>query len=269
MERPSPTTIEGAVGLRSRHDRVAREETANLRGSPDGMPPEPRVILLLSALLAAGCAEHLSLRDSDSAGWSTGYLFWPPPPWTSSATLAPPEATSVGGVAEQLASVLQHAGYPLPSVYPIGAHWEHGFALTTRLEKIHDDGTPLQADRWSDRFRKPASLLWLSGSGEPRLPGPGHYRAWLIALTDLSASGFTTRPPRWDERTVMAGSGLPSDPFPVTRPVPPGARIVVYAYEYRADDLDGMGELVAADDGQVTAAAQLRAAGLAGLGTFR
>jgi hypothetical protein len=143
-----------------------------------------------------------------------------------------------------------------------------GFALTTRLERIHDDGSPEPpAARWSRRFLEPASLIWLANAREPWLPARGRYRSLLIAVTDLTPSGYTTRPPRWNEQTVMDGPGLRLAAFPFARRVPLRAGIVVFVYEYRSDDEESSGQAVLWDDARLPAAAHLQRTGLAALGT--
>jgi hypothetical protein len=178
--------------------------------------------------------------------------------------------SSFGAAAQQIADILRQAGYGLPRVYPVGARYEHGFALTTRLERIRDDGSPeLPPVRWSPRFPEPASLIWLASDRDPRLPARGRYRSMLIALTDLTPSGYTTRPPQWNEQTVMDGPELRPAPFPVARRVPLRARIVVYVYEYRSDEEESAGEAVGWDDATLTAAAHIQHTALAALGTIR
>jgi hypothetical protein len=234
------------------------------------LSPQHTLVLAVAAVLGAGCAEHLTFGEHGSGGWNTGYLFWPPPPCTSMQAMdlvETPEWASFGGAAQQIADILRQAGYGVPRVYPVGARYEHGFALTTQLERIHDDGSPeLPAERWSPRFAEPASLIWLANAHELRLPARGRYRSLLIAVTDLTPSGYTTRPPRWNEQTVMDGPGLRPAAFPVARRVPLRARIVVYVYEYRSDDEESAGEAVRWGDAKLTAAAHLERTGLAALG---
>ena len=166
----------------------------------------------------------------------TGYRFWPPPASTSLWTTAPEVAAidePVGEVAERIVRVLEQAGYGEQRVYPIGAHYEHGFAVTTRLERIRDDATAeALPERWTALYPDAANLLWLRDP-EPRFPRPGRYRVLLLAFTDLSIGGGN-RAVHWNEETVMAGPDLPlaSARLPVARHVPPAYRIAVYIYEY-------------------------------------
>lgn len=235
-------------------------------------PPHPALALALAAALSTACAEHLALQPADGEGWSTGYLFWPPPEPTSLWTTGPqpsPARPTFREVASRMSEVLQHAGYREQLVYPVGVAYAHGFAVTTRLERIRDDGTPAPlADRWSERFPEATELRWLAAAREPRFDRPGRYRALLLAFTDLPLSGTGTRPPVWDAQTVLAGPELRPAEFPATRRVPSGARVLVYVYEYRAASTDGAGALLAPDETRVSAAAHVREAGLTALASL-
>jgi hypothetical protein len=232
--------------------------------------PQNAIVLAVAAAVATGCAEHLGVQQQQSAGWDTGYLFWPPPQSTSVWTADPapaPTSPSFGRVAARIADTLEQAGYAEQRVVPVGAGYEHGFAVTTRLERIRDDGTSESLpERWSARFPEAASLLWLAGARQPRFPRAGRYRVLLLAFTDLPLEGLGSRPPVWNETTVMAGPGLAAADFPLGRRLPRGARIVVYVYEYRSGSPEGEGDFVVAGDSALPAAAQVRGAGLSALG---
>jgi hypothetical protein len=208
------------------------------------MPWSRRRALAAGAVLAAatGCAEHLE-RLEPSAGFETHRLFWPPPPPTSIRTgllgsAAP--TPSLAAAARDLANALRQAGYSQLRWYPIGLGHAHGFAVTTRLERIKDDGSPA-ADRWSALYTDAAELVWLAKAREPRLPGAGRYRTRLIAFTDLPiAKG--SRPPVWNAMTVMDGPDVPASDLPATR-VPQAYRTVCFDYEYTAEDSEGEGHL--------------------------
>ena len=221
-----------------------------------------------SLMLAAGCAEQLHQKRGGSAVWvwDTGYLFWPPPrstsEWPSAAHL---EGRSFGQVAERVAHVLEAAGYADTRVFRIGARYEHGFAIATRLEQIRDDGAPATTrERWSARFPSAPSLEWLGGARRPHLPGPGRYRAFLIAVTDVPRKG--TRPTPSDERTLMDGPALPEVPLPLDRPLSSTTTLTVYVYEYAASSADGAGAFVEPADSRISGAAQVRASGLGPIG---
>jgi hypothetical protein len=217
-------------------------------------------VFSVALTLTAGCAEHLRSMDH-AASWSTGVLFWPPP--TATATwIAEPSASSTPGDAERLIEgALRHAGYAEQRWFPIGARYEHGFAVTTRLERIDEEGQPKSAiERWLSQYPDPASMLWLAGSAEPYLPGPGRYRVMLVAFTDLAAP-FAGRPQRWDESTAMEGPELRGTDFPLKRRAPADYRVCVYIYEYEAKSADGAGRLVS-QDADIRAAARLEKSGL-------
>jgi hypothetical protein len=231
--------------------------------------PQTALVLALSAAVATGCAHHLGLQHGGDEGWSTGYLFWPPPEPTSVWTTDPQASATrptFSQIAERIADVLQQAGYREQHVYPVGVGYAHGFAVTTRLERIRDDGAPAPlAERWSARFPGATELRWLAVAREPRFDQAGRYRALLLAFTDLPLEGTGTRPPVWNAQTVMAGPELPAAEFPATRRVPSGARVILYVYEYRAASTEGEGAFVAPDDASVPAAAHVRASGLLAL----
>jgi hypothetical protein len=217
-------------------------------------------------MLANGCAEVLHPQRAGSVGWSTEYLFWPPPGFTSEWPAAVElEGRSLGQVADRMAHVLEAAGYADTRVFRIGGRFEHGFAVATRLEQIRDDGAPA-TERWSSRFPAAATLDWLGGARRPHLPGRGRYRAFLLAVTDVPRKG--TRPTPWDERTVMDGPALPAIPFPVDRKLPSATTLTIYVYEYAASSADGEGAFVASDDSRIPAAAHVRASGLGPMGDW-
>jgi hypothetical protein len=137
----------------------------------------------------------------------------------------------------------------------------HGFAVTTRLERIDDHGTPkLGLERWSSLYPESANLLWLLRAREPRLPGPGRYRAFLVAFTDLPL-GPSSRPEVWNEETLMEASDSPSE-LPAARRVSSRYRLAFFVYEYRARGAD-RGTFVATP--ALPAAVHVERAGLAAL----
>jgi hypothetical protein len=217
--------------------------------------------------LAAGCAEHLGSLNG-SAGWSTGVLFWPPPgasaTWIAEPSPQPSATATLGDAAQVIAAALRRAGYSDLRWFRIGVHHDHGFAVTTRLERIDDDGTPRPlAERWLSPYPEAANLLWLTRATEPYLPGRGRYRVLLVAFTDLH---FRTpgRPQRWDESTAMEGPDLPASEIPASLRAAAGYRVGVYVYEYRAKSADGTDALLV-PHASVSARAQVERSGLSGL----
>ena len=229
---------------------------------------EPNALLLIVAgFVASGCNAHKSVSAGGTGGWETGYRFWPPPPsttiWTTETVASVPDA-SFGPVAAHIARVLEQAGYSEQRLYPMGVHYEHGFAVTTRLERIRDDAMPeTPPDRWTAQFPEAATLIWLRDRS-PRFPHPGRYRTFLIAFTDLP-TGDEARSVRWNEQTVMMGPELHVAAFPVRRRVPPGYRFAVYVYEYLSDPRLDEESLVSPADTRLPGAAHIERSGLLSL----
>jgi hypothetical protein len=217
-------------------------------------------VIAIGIGLATGCAEHFRAIDR-SASWSTGVFFWPPPHATSSWIAEPSTARTLGDVATLVGDALRRAGYADQRWFPIGVHCEHGFAVTTRLEGIDEDGTPkAPAARWLAPYPDAASLRWLTTSTETYLPKRGRYRVLLIAFTDLHVPPGD-HPQRWDEGTAMEGPGMPAADVPARRPVAAGYRVGAYVYEYEKKAADGDGDFVP-EDTNVPAAEHLTRSGL-------
>jgi hypothetical protein len=217
-------------------------------------------VIAIGIGLATGCAEHLRAIDR-SASWSTGVFFWPPPHATSSWIAAPSTATTLGDVASRMGDALRRAGYTDQRWFPIGAHCQHGFAVTTRLERIDDQGAPkAAAERWLAPYPEAASVRWLATAAQTYLPRPGRYRVLLIAFTDLHVLS-AGQPQRWDEETAMEGPGMPATEVPAGRQLRAGYRVGAYVYEYEKRSADGDGAFVPGD-AEVPAAEQLTRSGL-------
>jgi hypothetical protein len=155
---------------------------------------------------------------------------------------------SLGDVAVRVQSALGDAGITKIRWSPIGVGYAHGFFVTTRLERIGDDGAPVKPPetRWSSAFPAAPELLWLEQADAMRLPAAGRYRVLLIAFTDLPLAPPPHGATRWNEETVLYGSGLSAAGFPYARRVPSTYRLDVFAYEYEADT-PGEGRFVAMD----------------------
>lgn len=147
-------------------------------------------------------------------------------------------------MASHLEAALVEAGYAEARWYPIGSDHEHGFALTTRLERR--DSASGSSERWSTFYPEPASLRWLTLAQAPALPHPAAYRAFLIAFTDLPMPGGAAAPV-WNERTLMDGPGAPerrSLPLAAKQaPITPAFRFGVYEYRYDWDEAQQRGRL--------------------------
>lgn len=191
------------------------------------------------AMAALGCAEPLHLMERGAGTGASPYTFWPPPPG-STVWLPPVSATTgsaeLGAVAADLNVDLAGAGYVEALWYPIGSDYQHGFAITTRLERSDRDS---EAERWSTFYPEPASLRWLTLAQSPTLPHPAHYRAFLIAFTDLPMPGGPAAP-FWNEQTLMDGPGAPERRSIAAdarkRRVTPNHRVAVYEYSYDWDE---------------------------------
>jgi hypothetical protein len=220
-------------------------------------------VLVVALGLTVACAEHLGSL-SRVPSWSTGIFFWPPRSATSNFIAEPAASTTLGDAARAVEGALRRAGYADQRWFPIGGQYEHGFAVTTRLERIDKYGTPKPTgERWLPQYPDAASLLWLGGSTEPYLPTSGRYRVLLIAFTDLHIH-VPGRPARLDESTAMDGPGFPRATIPSRRHVPPGYRVGVYVYEFEATSDDGEGKFVPRD-ADLPASAHLERSGLSAL----
>jgi hypothetical protein len=209
------------------------------------------ILNLLAALLSVGCAEHLQLRTRGVAVGGLPLSFWPPPDatetWSGRAEAAP--SRYLGEAADRVAVALRSAGYTEQRWYAVGARYAHGFMVTTRLERMQDDGAPEENRlRWSSRFPEAPELLWLEGARKTRLPGAGRYRVLLVAFTDLPI-GATDRAQRRNEETWMAERpDVPSTELPSMRRVSSDYRVAVYEYEYQSGASASEGAFVPYDE---------------------
>jgi hypothetical protein len=167
-----------------------------------------------------------------------------------------------------MVGALHHAGYRDERWYPIGLDWSHGFALTTRLERIADDGSPTSdRERWSSFYAEPANLRWLDTARNMRLLPPGRYRVLLLAFTDLPV-GTTDRAPLWNEQTFMAGPNAPTRPFPSEHHASRNFRPAAYIYEYVSRSSEAGAVFLARDD-EIPPAQHIEKSGLSILGDPR
>lgn len=222
--------------------------------------------IIIGALCAMACATQRELIDRSASAGISPCTFWPPPPGAALA-LAPNALPTDGGLASaarRLAIELDTAGYPAPRWYPIGLEFRHGFAATTRLEAVNDDGTPkLQFERWSSLYPDAANLRWLTLARKMPLPHPGRYRVFLIAVTDLPLRSSALAP-IWNEDTVMDGPGVRTQrPTSGSRDLS-GYRLGVYVYQYDREQDQAQGRFSVSGP-ERSATAQLNAAGLAHL----
>ena len=138
-------------------------------------------------------------------------------------------------MAKSISASLQRAGYEDVHWYPIGAigaRYEHGFAVTTRLERIRAAGdVPADGDRWSELHPEPVTLRWLEGARMPHLPGIGHYQAMLYAF------------PTERRDTMMESTDAPP-PLPTSQAVTADYKLVSFVFEYEAGRADENGTFV-------------------------
>jgi hypothetical protein len=153
----------------------------------------------------------------------------------------------LNAVTSELDASLVAAGYRETRWYPIGSDYQHGFAVTTRLERASGNADS-RAERWSAVYPEPASLRWLTFAQTPPLPDRDRYRAFLIAFTDLPMPNGSTAP-IWDEQTLMDGPGAPHYRHlaaeAAERPISCRYRFGVYEYLYAWDEVDERGKLKA------------------------
>jgi hypothetical protein len=201
-----------------------------------------------AALLQLGCAAQLQLLDRGPTAGVSPCSFWPPPPGSATWLADAPPAVrgDLSAVADALQVGLNDGGYSDQRWYPIGIGNSHGFAVTTRLERVGSDTQAELSERWSTVYPDAVSLRWLEQARTPPLPGPGRYRVFLLSYSDLPI-GRAASAPIWNEETVMdwpnaeqrrsfRQSGSP-------RPVA-GYRFGVYEYDYEWDEAEGRGKLV-------------------------
>jgi hypothetical protein len=216
------------------------------------MPCDARTVslILLASLLSVGCAEPLHLMVHGAVVGGPTLSFWPPPDatWTWSGRAEAAPSRFLGEASDRIAVALRSAGYADQHWYAVGARYAHGFVVTTRLERVLDDGAPGEArSRWSPLFPEASNLLWIEGTRETRLPGAGRYRVLLVAFTDLPI-GATNRAQRRNEQTWMAERpDAPSTELPRARRVSSDYRVGVYMYEYQSGDSDTEGAFVPSD----------------------
>ncbi|MCI5146631.1 MAG: ankyrin repeat domain-containing protein, partial [Candidatus Electrothrix sp. AR3] len=113
---------------------------------------------------------------------------WPPPkasafekiPSKFLSTSASDKQTSLKDVAEKLEAAFGDAGYSEKKYYQV----PDGFALVSKLEQFHSDGTPKeQPDRWAAEFRPPRIFSLKSYIKSIFTANPGRYRIVVFIVT--------------------------------------------------------------------------------------
>jgi hypothetical protein len=226
-----------------------------------GSKIHPWAVLVASASSLTACAANQGLAASRSVGWSGNY-FWPPPPstwlWTGEDK-EPAKVERLAAAADHLATRLREAGYSQQRWFPIGVGFVHGFAVTTKVEQVDEDGIVVQSQRWTSLHTDPANIRWLSSAKTVPIPR-GRYRAFLLAITDLPI-GRSNIAPVWNENTVMEGPGIPQDlseaDVPLELRLSPAHQLGVYVYVYERLEEEARGEFVSQGDGRRSTTALL------------
>ena len=202
-----------------------------------------KMIFGLGAVLTVGCAEPLQLLARAPTTGVSPCSFWPPAPSTATwiAESNADRRAAMNSVAGSLELSLRAAGYSDQRWFPIGTRHEHGFAVTTRLERIDGAERSIDHERWTSLYREAATLKWLRLARTLPMPRAGRYRVLLIAYTDLPI-GPTSVAPTWSDETMMDGPGaresFSAGQSGVPERLPSGYRFGIYEYDYQREDSD-------------------------------
>ncbi len=270
---PPPKTGAALPGADDAPERA--DDAAEPNPDPSPLPPpttsapsrgpasEPEAVIM---------PEPMIVEDPDACRVDGMNDFdWPPPEPSTKVTI--PRALLLAGVAgadetlgtvgDRLERALIDAGYVEYGYQSIGCS---GFAMVTRLERIDEDGRPLQG---TIRFAAPeARPDWSLGSYLSRLfyAPPGYYRQIVFAATDQPYDRDNLAPaPSREELDVMLEeadvTALPE--AMLERPYTRSHRLHALIYEFEKGEADR-------DVRQTTrlsGAAHVRAAGIyTGLG---
>lgn len=203
--------------------------------------------LALVGLAQLACSEQLQLVDRRTTGGISTASFWPPPASTDTWELDPSPGATLDEVASKLEQSLRGAGYTEQRWFPIGTEASHGFAVTTRLERLPESPTPRAFERWSSMYVDAANLRWLELAHTTPLPRPGHYRVLLLSYTDLPVTPSDIAP-SWNEHTLMDWPSAPerrsAADCRLARRKTPHYRFGIFEYEYEYDELERRGQRV-------------------------
>ncbi len=166
---------------------------------------------------------------------------WPPPKASVRDVVPDGLATragtteTLGEIYTRMSSALVSAGFVGPAVY--GIPGRTGFVVVTRLENIHEDGTPLD-DRFShdprpDRPRSISEFL------QALVDAPkGLYRVIVLAVTDTPVTEAATEPTR-DQAELWLHQGYRWLPPEMASLSITGAHCEALIYEFqKASDTD-------------------------------
>lgn len=196
---------------------------------------------------------------------------WPPPEPSTKVTIpralllagTTAEARTLGEVGERLEAALIEAGYVEFGYQSIGCS---GFAMVTRLERIDEDGRPLEGPL---RFAPPeARPNWSLGSYIARLfyAPPGYYRQIVFAATEkpYERDELAPAPTREELDEMLERADVSALPEAMLeRPFTRTHRLHALIYEFEKGEADRDVRQVS----RLAGAAHVRAAGIySGLG---
>jgi hypothetical protein len=181
----------------------------------------------------------------NGSGASLPAFDWPPPRPTARRTLArqlvaTSDTPTLGGVADRLQAALESAGYVEYGYYRLAPG---GFALATRLERIHSDGRPLAEPKRWELARKPLERFDLNEYLRALFDAaPGRFRIIVFAVTAAPLAAGADPP------SAAAAVGWPKQGGAVLPPALRGqayadgfqTHALIYEFEARGDAKDAV-----------------------------
>jgi len=194
-----------------------------------------------TARLEEMAAEKATTRSAAKNGGSLAIPQFPWPPPHSSARMelrrelfarAGTSPSVLADIDDILGLALDQCGYVERSYYFAPG----GFALATRLERIHPDGKPFEPpDRWSGEPGRLHSFDLKAYLRALFTADPGTYRVIVFVVSDLPFRPLD-RPPSYAEVRGWLSGGLTALPPEIgQRPYTPGHRVTALVYEFRRD----------------------------------
>lgn len=192
------------------------------------------MMLALAVLLPVGC-RPLAPPTVGSGYQDVPSFPWPPPKPSASVDLTDalrdPRVSRLGDLEKALRRALEKCGYGDRKYYAV----PRGFALVTRLEKIHPDGAPMaEPERWDLDHEAPRIFSLASYLKALFQANAGHFRLMVFVVTPepLVASG----PPmnRALAEQWLTEGGLPALPSVLAQlPHTPEVRCTALVYEFQ------------------------------------
>jgi HEAT repeat protein len=131
---------------------------------------------------------------------------WPPPRFSAHDTLPRPfwgsEGENLTTVNERLAAALEATGFEENGVFEVPG----GFALVTRVERIHEDGSPDLTDRWTDSKSVPLDLTDYLGTLFLHRPGQFRLIVFLVTTEDALADTRSAPSEEWARSLYLVGA---------------------------------------------------------------